>query len=182
MITGLKGAGKTAYMTKLLYDDFKRGHKVRANYKLEFKSEGIDLDFLLTNPYELQNMSLGIDEAQTWLDCRMSASKKNRIFSYLMLQSRKRHVDIYFTSQQAANVDIRVRKNIDFLYECVPMVQTPKGLKRARLEDIEGKKIARILITEFNFEAEQKRKFVFNPTEIFKIYDSDEFINIDINS
>jgi hypothetical protein len=182
MITGLKGAGKTAYMTKLLYDAWKKGRTVRANYKLEFPFKAIDLDFLLTNPYELQDMSIGIDEAQTYFDCRMSASKKNRIFSYLMLQSRKRHVDIFFTSQQAANVDIRIRRNIDFLYECTPMVQTSAGLKRARLEDIEGKRIARILITEFNFEAEQKKKFIFNPTEIYKIYDSDEFINIDINS
>jgi len=180
MITGLKGAGKTAYMTKLLHDSWKAGRKVRANYKLEFPFEPIDLEFLLTNPHELYDMSIGIDEAQTYFDCRLSQTKKNRIFSYLMLQSRKRHVDIFFTSQQASNVDIRIRKNIDFLYECTAMVSTSQGLKRANIADIEAKKITRIMIVEFNFEAEEKRKFIFNPKEIYKLYDSDEFINITI--
>lgn len=66
---------------------------------------------LLKNEKEdisLKNATLGIDELTVYVDCRVSASKRNIFFSYLVLQSRKRSVDLYYTTQDFSMIDKRV--------------------------------------------------------------------------
>jgi len=42
------------------------------------------------------------------MDCRTSMSKRNRLESYFILQTRKKNVDLYFTSQYSELVETRL--------------------------------------------------------------------------
>lgn len=178
-MTGVKGSGKTCYTTAGLCEAYQHGKQVYANYHLYFPYTPLDMEDIIENMGNLQNVSIAIDEAQIYFDCRMSASKQNRLFSYLMLQSRKRNVDITMTSQQLWNVDVRIRRNLDYLCECVAMVEKAPGkYRRATVEEIEARKIDRIFIRETNYAQESVRAFLFNPGPYFALYNSDEICAI----
>lgn len=170
--------GKTALLTKFLHDGFKEGCMVYSNYGLEFKHEKINLKWMQENPDHLVNAKIGIDEVQTYFDCRCSSSTKNRLFSYIILQSRKRKIDIIMSSQQRENVEIRIRRNLDYLYECTAYTFKNGVLKKSTLEDIEGKRVDRIYVFEHNFTNDTKRKLIFNPKKYFDLYNTDEFVDI----
>ena len=179
LMTGIKGSGKTCYTTALLCESYRQGRTVYANYHLRFPYTPLNMEQIIEDMENLQNVAIAIDEAQIYFDCRMSASKQNRLFSYLMLQSRKRNVDINMTSQQLFNVDIRIRRNLDYLYECVPMVEVMPGrYRRATVEEIEARVIDKIFIRETNYAQEGVRSFLFDPKPYFPLYDSDELCDI----
>jgi len=111
MIIGIEGglgSGKTAKLTGYLKRDSDAGFKVFANYGLNFDSDFLDVLDLLENSPELKNICIGIDEITVFVDCRKSASKMNRLISYFILQSRKRNVNFYYTTQDFAMVDFRL--------------------------------------------------------------------------
>lgn len=178
LLTGFKGHGKTVLLTKFLHDDYRKGRDIYSNYGLTFPHKKIDIGWMLEHPDQMVDASIGIDEAQTYFDCRCSGTKRNRVFSYLMLQSRKRGVDIYFTSQQFENVDIRIRRNIDYLYECTAYIIEDKRLRKANVQEIEAEKIDRVVITLFNYTNNKRQRFVFNPKKYFPLYDTNEFVDI----
>lgn len=62
---------------------------------------------------DLQRAAIGLDEVHTWADSRVSGRQQNRVFSYLMLQSSKDDVNIYWTSQREGQVDKRLRQQTD---------------------------------------------------------------------
>ena len=179
LMTGVKGSGKTCYMTALLCESYRQGRTVYANYHLQFPYTPLNMEEIVDDMENLQNVAIAIDEAQIYFDCRMSASKQNRLFSYLMLQSRKRNVDINMTSQQLFNVDVRIRRNLDYLCECVAMVEVSPGrYRRATVEEIEARVIDKIFIRETNYAQEGVRSFLFEPKPYFALYDSDEICAI----
>lgn len=67
---------------------------------------------------ELYSVSLAIDEAYLWADSRLSQTQYSRLLTYFVLQSRKRDVDLYITTQQFENVDIRLRRNCEVRILC----------------------------------------------------------------
>ena len=179
LMTGVKGSGKTCYTTARCCNGYQEGKTVYSNYGLEFPYTPLHMEEIIDNMKELKDVVIAIDEAQIYFDCRMSGSKQNRLFSYLMLQSRKRNVDILMTSQQLWNVDIRIRRNLDYLYECVAMVErSPGQYRRATVEEIEARKIDRIFIRETNYAQETAGAFLFNPGPYFNLYNSDEIMTI----
>lgn len=114
-------------MTRCLYEDMNEGRKIFANYNLHFPSEKLSSDFFTTfnkskNKEQLYNCSVGIDEMQIMLDCRDSGKSRNKILSYFFLQTRKRKVNLYYTTQQFENVDVRLRKNTDVLIKCEKII------------------------------------------------------------
>lgn len=179
LITGCKGAGKTALCTSRMVDAVRAKQTVYANYHLRFPYTPLNMDVLIENMKDLHDASIAIDEAQIYFDCRCSATKRNRQFSYLMLQSRKRNVDINLTSQQKANVDIRIRRNLDYLYECVPMVERSPGKYRvATIDEIEARQVERVFVRETNYAQGAMRKYLFDPHPYFGLYNSDEILDI----
>jgi len=117
MIIGFEGglgSGKTIGAVRYVVKDYGNGHKVYSNCGLR----GIDYEFLnvleiMENP-DLQNVSVFIDEITVFLDCRRSSSKMNRIISYFILQSRKRNVNLYYTTQSFGMIDKRLLEHTNF--------------------------------------------------------------------
>ncbi len=114
-IQGGLGTGKTLLLTKYLLNDAFKGYTILSNYKLiNIPHKKLVVEELIKNPddtsddIQLKNCTIGIDELTVYADCRLSGSKRNVFFSYLVLQSRKRSVDLYYTTQDFSMIDKRV--------------------------------------------------------------------------
>jgi hypothetical protein len=121
MIIGLEGplgGGKTIGMVRYLNKDYANGNRVFANFGLR----KIDYEFLnvleVMQDQQLNNVSIGIDELTVFLDCRKSSSKVNRLLSYFILQTRKRNVNLYFTTQDFGMLDLRLMNHTHFQIYC----------------------------------------------------------------
>jgi hypothetical protein len=160
VLVGKMGGGKTLTMTYFLFILFvEKMMRILTNYSLTFpnrrdgyKPEKIQLETLLDpNNKEMMNCAIGLDEFWLFADSRTSASKTNRLISYIMLQSRKRNVDIFITAQTYMQIDTRIRKNADYIIYCkksnkpgyirftiIPRDNPEKGMKTYQ---IDGSKI-----------------------------------------
>lgn len=54
-----------------------------------------------------------IDEAHVFVDSRAGMTKVNRLFSYLMLQTGKEGINLYYTTQDFGQVEKRLRQRTD---------------------------------------------------------------------
>ena len=72
------------------------------------------------------NIDVYIDEGYTWLESRTSGSTLNRYLSYIILQSRKRTIDIVISAQMFRTIDVRFRDQADLIVKCE---RTKKGFK-----------------------------------------------------
>ena len=110
MIVGIQGGlgtGKTLLMARYLVKDSFNGRDVRVNFNLHnctFKL--LDIEELLNNKVDLKNVSVGIDEFTVFADCRTSMS--NTMITYFILQTRKRNVCLYYTTQDFGMLDKRI--------------------------------------------------------------------------
>jgi len=172
------GSGKTLSMTKSLHEDYKKGATIYTNYGLKFKkrSKVIPLDKEFFEDYQksgldLINSSIAIDEAHVFVDSRRSLSKKNKLFSKFLTQSRKRSVNLYYTTQEAdiknfftsGQVDLRLRKLTDYLVFC----EFINIGKRHYVRNIMYSNQKKIGMT------------IFNADDYFKMYDTNEIIDIE---
>jgi hypothetical protein len=182
IVTGFKGDGKTVFATSLLWHGWKKGRQIFSNYGLSFPYEPIKLKEMLSpdGSKKIKDGMVAIDEAQMWMDCRLAGSKKNRLASYLMLQGRKRRIDIILTSQQMGNVDVRFRRNCDVQYECTALKidYDSRKLRRATVEEKDGHDVDLVKIVMTDFTMNYQRKTIFDPTFFFDKFDSDEFVDL----
>lgn len=145
LFTGPMGAGKTLLMTYYGYLDYCRGHTLLSNYSLFFGKHNcscheshwniqcphgdnfveicksrvglanlrgvLDGDFKAVR----HNSTYMITELQLFLESRRSISKQNVDTTHMILQSRKMDIDLFFDTQRARQVDVRVRENVDIL-------------------------------------------------------------------
>jgi hypothetical protein len=176
MIVGIEGglgSGKTILMTRyLVKDNLLNKHKIYSNYKLEkVEYEIIDLTKILDmhkNSFNLNNCSIGIDEITVFADCRKSGSKMNRLISYFILQSRKRDVNIYFTTQNLQMIDFRLANYMDFQVICEKIHDKDgndiEGYAKYRIFDIRDIKNIKIV------------RFVMDLKKYYRFYDTNEVI------
>lgn len=153
---GRRGSGKTLLMSIFASIAARSGDTIFANYALVIPSitvQKMDKPFLqsfFTTKGEAflrgKNGTICIDELPTFIDAYDFRTKKAKVFSYFVLQTRKRGVSLYYTAQQLNLVPIRVRNNTDLLihptydkstdilkytiYEYLP----PRVIKKAQLE------------------------------------------------
>jgi hypothetical protein len=110
MIVGIQGglgSGKTLLMSRYLIKDALAGRDVHANFNLHHvKFTPLDIAMLLDNKVDLHNVSVGIDEFTVFADCRTSMS--NTMITYFILQTRKRNVCLYYTTQDFGMLDKRI--------------------------------------------------------------------------
>lgn len=171
--TGKMGSGKTLSMTFLAKIMSEEGRSIISNYRLKFEHRLISKkeiqEYGATKGKSLLNCVMLIDEAQTMLDCRQH--QKNRIISYFILQTRKRGVDLFYTSQQFWNVEKRLRENSDLIFECTPIKDANNELKYIQL-------------VGFNYHGRD----TFSPAsqfhikvtpKLYELYDSYEIIDYD---
>lgn len=126
-MVGKMGSGKTLTMTYFLFILYiEKQLKIMTNYKLKFPKrrdgytpEHIDMNLLLDpKNTQMMNCGIGLDEFWLFADSRNSASKTNRLISYILLQSRKRNVEIFVTAQSYGQLDKRFRNNADYVVYC----------------------------------------------------------------
>lgn len=179
-LIGARGSGKTLTMTKFLYNDYVNGAKIFTNYGLRFgrKSSAmiVPLDRKFFDDYRqsnfnINNASIGIDEAHVFIDSRSSMSRKNKMFSRFITQSRKRDVNLYYTTQDismetfltSGQVDLRLRKLTDYLVFC-------------RFVKIDSNCY---VVNEWYKQGLFMNRKVFHGNEYFRRYDTREIIDID---
>jgi len=166
-ITGAIGSGKTLYMTRCLYKEGARNPDVRiaTNYKLNnIKHDIIKASELFSLKQSLKDTVLGIDEMHIFMDCRDSLKLTNKMLTHFILQTRHLGVQLYFTTQDISQVDIRLRRMLDYL---VYMSKTMHdGWFRLRIIDYTD--VMQI----------KQTKQVFHGKDYYDLYDTTEIINI----
>lgn len=115
-VVGDLGSGKTLFTVELA-KIFHMHIPVLANFKLKFPN------CYVINPLDLLNLKFQkalmiLDEAYSWLESRLSSSKINLYCDYIILQSRKRGLDIVVTAQLISTIDLRFRNLYDILVLC----------------------------------------------------------------
>ncbi len=177
-IIGDRGCGKTLSMAKTVMEMLKKGRQIYTNFHLNKKHipkkyhkqlHLIDNKFLKDyKDFKLYKCCLFIDEIYIYIDARMSGSKKNRIWSYFINQTRKRDVDLYFTTQFFRQVEIRLRMNTEFFV--FPAKITKKGSTDIYIYN-------KIYAYKNNLKLVGVENFLGN--DYFDVYDTDEIIALD---
>lgn len=174
-LVGKMGGGKTLLMTYFIFINYiEKLNNVYTNYALNFpkRKDGyspqrINMDWLLDpNNAELFNCSIGLDEIWVEMDSRNASSNINKAMSYILLQSRKRNVDIFMTAQTYMQLDKRVRNNADFIVYC-------KKAKRPGY-------IRFTIIPRDNPERGTK-EYQIDGTKIYDLYNTNEIIKPKLN-
>ncbi len=153
------GCGKTLALTYLAYRNYLKGMKIFSNYWLLFPHVKI------IKTSQLEKMREGFfagDELWLWIDSRVSASKKNRVVSRILLSSRKKDVHFAYTTQSLQQVDVRIRRCTDFI--AYPMM-TPR-------EDW-----CRLLIYS-NPSLSYVKQFKFRTVKYFPMFDTREIVDV----
>jgi hypothetical protein len=121
-IEGNVGTGKTLFMVRCLVKDSGKGRSIYTNLLLnDIPSNNFDIDEFLSgdSQKDLFNATIGLDEITVYMDCRLGSSKQNLLMGYLVLQSRKRNIDIYYTTQNLDLVDYkRLVKYTNYIVYC----------------------------------------------------------------
>ena len=136
MLTDLFG-GKTIYSNVKL----KNIPKEFRNKIIYLTKENIAEIFekIKRKEWNMENSTVFIQEAHNYMDSRNSASGKNKTLSYWILQSRhtgKGSCDIIYDTQEITQVDIRLRRNTDFIihptiiqYQHIKSVKMPSKIR-----------------------------------------------------
>ena len=184
-IVGGIGTGKTLTGVSLMLDDLYKNKKIFTNTKLKNYDKKLTplityltkdavvtiFDKVKEGVFDMTNSTVFIQEMHNYLDSRRSMTQKNRVFTYWILQSRHTGMgscSIIYDTQDIGQIDIRLRRNTDFLlrplisqWEIIKGVRTPKTIS-VMGETLLGHKMAR-----FNFiiDCETSRE-MYNTFEI----------------
>lgn len=126
-IDGDLGSGKTLLMThlgKLMYED---AYNVFSNYSLTFDHTRIE-SLKDINSIEGKRNVLLFDELWITADARKSMQFTNMMLSSSVLQSRKKHTDILYTTQFLNQVDSRIRNITSFNFSPTILARDEKEI------------------------------------------------------
>lgn len=151
----------------------KRGnvHSRMTDYDLVGNKDLKTIDRMLTNA------TICLDEAYVYADSRTAMSKENRNISILAMQSRKTNVDFYYVVQDFTMVDVRIRNNVDILYELkAPLrydwdtgMYVKKGMENEPLDAV-------LMVVHKPNTYFPPQAMVFVPRKFFGLYDTFEII------
>lgn len=167
---GPRGQGKTLLMSARLRRRYRRGYKILTNYEVNFPHGSLNAKKLVEMGEELKNCAIGVDEIHVLLDSRNSMSNRNKMITYFILQTRKRNVVLFFTTQDYGQVDVRLRRNTDFWVECIRIT---------KIHSVTGKKIKTNKFLYKIYEGLTGRLLdirLINGEQFFGIYDTQEVI------
>ena len=170
---GRQGSGKTAFITKLLIDNYTSDRKVYSNYslfgidyeKITFDNKrnknAIDiLKVISDNPDYFNNSIMLLDEIQIYFDSRDFMKQNNRIIQNFFSQLRKRNILLLATTQYILHLDIRIRRQALAVFQMTNL----NGIFRVEVHEIDG------YYTKFI------RTELVNLKDYFKYYDTNELI------
>lgn len=169
LIVGQRGSGKTLLIVKLMknvkrpiYSNFEIKHKYYRKLKI--------IDFLDMKP----NCEILLDEGYTWVESRSSMKYQNLFASYIVFQLRKTNRNIYVTVQDISTIDIRYRKQWDYLIQC-------KRVTNSKIEEKEW---------DFKYKIYDKKKqsskqlvLPYSKAKgLFDLYDTNEIVPVSSKS
>lgn len=157
---GLQASGKSWGVTIFAQDLYlKKKMKVYANFWIEF-GELIDMNRLFNFKYN--NCVIIIDEAYGIADSHKS-SKANDNISEVILQSRKRDVDVFFATQLQGDLYTRVRNSAHRKIQCENIGSEEEPVLRYYISD-QYDRIINIL--QFDTETVKSAYHLYNTDEI----------------
>lgn len=118
---GQMGSGKSTAAVAFAYEEHEvNDRRIISNVHLNFPSTKFSLEWFLEHlaDHEMENCVLFLDEMYQIADSRSSGSKLNKVFTYFMVQTRKRDVDVYFCTHYLDHVDLRLRRSADMRNSC----------------------------------------------------------------
>lgn len=172
-ITGDVGSGKTLGMTALIYGDYKDVKtEVYSNYGLSFPHTLLTMDKIesLFEKKLEKPTNFAIDEAHIFMDSRSSSKNRNKLMTYWVLQTRKRKINLFFTTQFFGQVDKRLRDLVDYEIKCENIGTKEEPIFHYELQ----KRIA--VNTPFDFQI-IKEFTIINVEKYYKLFDTYEIIN-----
>ena len=171
---GRQGSGKTAFITKLLVDNYTKDKKVFSNYSLfEINYQKITFDnkknknsldilkIISDNPNYFNDSIMLLDEIHLYFDSRDFMKLNNRIIQNFFSQLRKRNILLLATTQYIMHLDIRIRRQALAVFQ---MTNLRDGIFRVDVHEIDG------YFTRF------LRSELVNLNDYFKYYDTNELI------
>lgn len=162
------GSGKTCSLVRLAFRYYLQGYTVYSNISLQFPHETIrfkDLEAYAKSGTQFQKSFFLIDEIHMALESRRSGSKRNIVLSHLILQSRKRDIQVGFTTQSLHQVDVRLRNQTDVLGVC------------SKRQDGMGV-IIKVQYIIFRAEGTRIRKSRYVANNWFRLYDTYEIVGM----
>lgn len=196
---GDKGSGKTLAMTIDLFTNYYlKSRTIYANYGLLFGNKApimmLDKNFyddFKKSKFNLKSCAVAIDEAHVFIDSRRTMSDRNIMFSKFITQSRKRDVDLKYTTQDVSyerfihsgQVELRLRKLTDEIIFCktITFFNDGKRHPQENYEDLIDPKKHRMYCIQIKYRGGvivSKSMILANP--YFKKYDTNEIIDLDI--
>jgi hypothetical protein len=173
MIVGIEGGlgtGKTIIMLRYLLKDYLNDLIIFANLGLKhIKYEKLNVMDIMKNE-NLYNISIGIDEITVFLDCRRSAS--NTKISYFILQTRKRNVNLYYTSQSFGMIDRRLLDHTDIRVICRHVYNDDNDI----IPDIKSYSIIDCRDLTSNASDINIQRIYVDISKYYKYYDTNEVI------
>jgi hypothetical protein len=127
---GKQNTGKTLSMTYYLETYFNNGYEIFTNYNVHFPHKKITKELIqeyVKSKQQFTNAVFGIDEIYILFDARNSASSRNKIFSYFLLQTSKRNVHLFGTAQYFETIERRFRKHCIFKCYCERYIKNSSG-------------------------------------------------------
>lgn len=171
----LRGNGKTCTMTYyLMKEHFYSKRIVYSNYQTTFSAfltpEEIKNKILTEN---LENIAVGIDEMQLFLNS-LGEKKKviEELIHLLLAQTRKRNVNVYWTTQRYRDVHIRLRTQTDLII--IPEKVHVDGVLCAR-DNCEKSHLIYVYSVELPYP-DRTLLEIFPPETIGKYYNQFEII------
>lgn len=118
---GIQGSGKSTAAVAFAHEEHEvNGLKVISNIHLNFDYQKFSLEWFMEHlgDHEMEDCVLLLDEMYQIADSRSAGSRLNKLFSYFMVQTRKRRVDVYFCTHHLDHVDLRLRRAADIRNSC----------------------------------------------------------------
>ena len=124
--------------------------------------------YLLKNK-KLNNVVVIIDELQLFADARTYRNKTNEVIGYFALQTRKRNVKFYFTTQYLDNIDKRLRQCAidDMIIKC-------DGVYKR----IDGIKVLQSIKQSILYQGRIVKRVISKPDKYYQYYNTGEVLSM----
>lgn len=175
-IVGLLGVGKTLSLTYMGIRNYLKGKKIYANYWLAFDYNfvsSVDGIERINNPKILSKTGeekvpstfLG-DELWSWLDSRESPRKRNKFLTGLLLKSRRRKYDVFYTAQDIMQIDARLRRVTNFI--AFPQMSPDKNSCILEIRELINYGLGKCRV------GRKVKTLTFRTKFIFELYDTED--------
>jgi len=180
LIIGNQGSGKTLLAVKMAYDAYLKGRIIYSNVALKFPYKQLDYNDIIE--CKLINAFVLIDEIHIFLSNRRSMSKVNiEVTDNFINQIRKQNLELVGTTQRLRKVDIKLREEIDYLYNCERYARIKNTWIKIEHNQNLDKKIPIMImysIKHLENDVEQVDYDFFVGNKLFDKYDTFQIIKI----